>query len=369
MSEAAADVIVPTCDNGGPCGVYNYLEFLGTSAAGVRVTAAIDICVDHESDIASVELGIGSRPGFANLAPFLSVAPPQTDIPLTFTAPPTAGFVYYLVARCTNRAGLSSVFSRAAFRTDGTPPSCYAHLAKAGARPWFGVQSENSSLQVDLRDAVEDLESGIRSVTYRLQEGSEAASTTALDDLSHSGSPPRGHITLGLRLTHKQRYRVVASALNGLGLESSCITNWLLIDRTGPTWGSVLMLRQASDTYLPTPPEAAFQPHTDVVYITLRGFEDAESGLECFFVSVFGMDGWPLLLDARYQQATLLPLRVALVHKQDRALPWHVYRPCPPLAHLPPVPSLGTFTAQVHERYTQIRTLSRSRMLTYLVGS
>ena len=126
--------------------------------------------------------------------------------------------------------------------------------------------------------------------------------TTPLPELSHLGSPPVDLVALGLRLEHNQRYRVHATAVNGVGLTSPCVTNWLLVDRTGPTWGSVLVLRQPSDAYLPTPPDASFQPHTDVVYVTLRGFEDAESGLETFYVSVYGEDGWPLLLDALYQQ-------------------------------------------------------------------
>ena len=89
ISDDSADVIVQTCAAGGPCGVYNYLEFMGTQATGIRVTAAMGLCADVQSDIASVALGVGDTPSVPNLSPFLATAPPQTGLALPFAQPPT----------------------------------------------------------------------------------------------------------------------------------------------------------------------------------------------------------------------------------------------------------------------------------------
>ena len=55
----------------------------------------------------------------------------------------------------------------------------------------------------------------------------------------------------------------------------------------------------------------------DRVYLTLRGFEDPESGIHSYDVSLIGVDGWPIALKRRFHQGKFIQFPVVLEHEQS----------------------------------------------------
>jgi hypothetical protein len=76
-------------------------------------------------------------------------------------------------------------------------------------------------------------------------------------------------------------------------------------------------LRSSDDAILRAPPDAAYQYRTEHVYLTLRGFEDGESGLWGFMVSIMGLDGWPVAIEQPFSGAFFISFPVSLQHKQS----------------------------------------------------
>ena len=76
------------------------------------------------------------------------------------------------------------------------------------------------------------------------------------------------------------------------------------------------MLQRPDDYTLLDPYPATHQSNLDWIFITLRGFEDLESGIHAYFVSVAGIDGWLLAAEKRYAAPDLIQFPVQLKHLQ-----------------------------------------------------
>ena len=121
---------------------------------------------------------------------------------------------------------------------------------------------------------------------------------------------------------------MLARGTNGVGMamDEWCPSPWILIDRTPPSLGRAIVVRNTDDAFLESPPDAPGQHSTEWVYLTLReclagaqppvssdvglsapsvcasaslaipagNFTDEQSGMYGFYVSVVGLDGWPV---------------------------------------------------------------------------
>eukprot|EP00966_Prymnesium_polylepis_P191993 4449195-Prymnesium_polylepis.2 len=135
--------------------------------------------------------------------------------------------------------------------------------------------------------------------------------------MSHTGLPPTDTFAQGLQLLHGHTYRLVATALNGVGLSSPpCVSTDVVVDMTSPVAGIVRVVH--SDVQAEEEPdfEARFQFSTQVIRFAPTGFEDPESDLEGYYVSVQRSDGWILAREVRIGVKPLVALPARLRHGQ-----------------------------------------------------
>ena len=315
------------------------LTWLGPTASGVRFVADQTLCVDPESGISKVEVGIGYRPGTStpSVVPFHDVVPPVIHS-IEFTSTLAEGYAHYLLMRCTNGARASTFCAPPEFMVDNSGPLCFPYLAKLrgeGFSPHW-AQAARTRLTVEYALAMRDDETGFHSIEYGLQRSApnlpkpgpargkaqgawppHEDDVTLLPQANHEGDPPASLTIYGLELIHGLWYRVLARGHNRVGMPMEwCPSYWVQIDATPPTTGRAIILRSSDDALLDAPPDAAYQYRTDHVYLTLRGFEDGESGLWGFMVSVLGLDGWPVAIEQPFYGAFFISFPVALQHRQ-----------------------------------------------------
>ena len=336
-TDALTDRVVRPCAHGGACdrGPHGDLTWLGLDSTGVRAQFGAAACTDPESNISRIDVGVAYRGG----APEPSIVSWQTFVPPVWVAlawpaskrPLLAGNMHYVQPRCRNGAWASTFCEPLMFQVDGSPPTCFPPLVRLiGGGAIYWAQPESTQLRVGFQAAMYDDESGMLAVEYALQESADSvprpgplrepplasANLTRLAGLDHKAPLPAEATAHDLRLTHGRWYRVLADATNGVGLTTGwCPSPWVLVDMTPPTDGAAIVVRDSSDSYLETPPDVQHQASTDLVYITLRGFEDDESGIYAFFVSlVRARDGCPLTLEQRFQHSSLIQFMVELRH-------------------------------------------------------
>ena len=112
--------------------------------------------------------------------------------------------------------------------------------------------------------------------------------------------------------------RVLAEGINGVGLVAEwCPSPWVFVDLTPPIPGSVIVVQTSDEAFRPNPSSVLAQSRTDRVYMTLRDFNDPESGMYDFKISLIGPDGAPISSETTVSHSSLVHLPVSLRHNQS----------------------------------------------------
>ena len=328
VSKDITDNIVRPYDPNGGNGWYRSLTWIGPKISGLKVDVVRDVCTDPESGFRSLEIGVCYRPstpswGQPEIVPYSRVAPPGTHV-ISFaeffekrkmaneTEELEPGLMHYLVSRCRNGGYLATFCPAAEMMVDGSLPVCFTFLIRLlgeGYMHW--TQAETGRLTMEFPAGMYDPHTGLAHVEYALEvsepglkrpgpprgkakeymkeymtrEGVQEDRFEVLNinrslaHIDHQGKPPSQLTVYSLDLQHNHWYRVLARATNGVGLVAEwCPTPWVLIDTTPPTMGVVIVARNTDDAFLADPPVPTHQWRTRWIYLTLRGFEDPESG-------------------------------------------------------------------------------------------
>ena len=340
-SNRSTDVVVYSCAQGGDCGrgYYGTFMWVGPHISGLGVFAQGGMCSDPESGISVVEIGVARRSRLAHgepaVAALRSVVPPTEHI-IAFDAPLEAGMNHFLVARCANGAGVTTFCDAPMFVVDGTPPECAYYRARTlgeGHMSW--AHANAGRLAIDFNQGLWDEHTGMQRMNYALEvAGTEfsgwnkpppgkrdawpPAQLTPLPWVEHEGRAPTKMTIYNLNMTHGRWHRVLAEGINGVGLVAEwCPSPWVLVDLTPPTAGRAIIVRTSDEAFSGNPSDALFQSRTDFVYMTLRDFDDEESGMFAFQISLIGADGWPISLEQQVQHSSLVQFPVSLRHRQS----------------------------------------------------
>ena len=288
-------------------GYHGNFTWVGPNVSGLRVRVQEGMCRDPESGISAVEVGVEA------VAALRSVVPPTEDV-IAFDAPLEAGMNHYLISRCVNGAGVTSSFCDAPmFVVDGSPPECAYYRAETFGEGHMSTFHGNAGrLTIGFKWALWDEHTGLQGVRYAL-EVAGAEQLTPLPWAAHDGRAPTKMTIYNLSMTHGRRHRVLAEGINGVGLVTEwCPSPWVLVDLTPPISGSVIVV-QTSDKAFPV----VAQSRTDRVYMTLRDFNDPESGMYAFKISLIGADGAPISSETTVSHSSLVQLPVSLRHNQS----------------------------------------------------
>ena len=135
--------------------------------------------------------------------------------------------------------------------------------------------------------------------------------------MSHSELPPTASYATNLSLQHGHIYRLVAVAQNGVGVSSpACVSSSVVVDVTPPVASAVRVVHSDFQAVEEPTFEASYQTSTKAVRIALNGFEDLESELEGFYITVKRTDGWILAREVRVGVKDLVAFPVDLRHGQ-----------------------------------------------------
>ena len=361
VSDAPKDNLVLGCAAGGQCdrGNAGGYSWFGNDAAGVRINGAM--CSDDESGVADVTLGIGSSSGVSDLFEPIALRLRSEGEAIASETSEVVSFsgmarhekdhgIYYINVRCKNKAGLERLCLPAEFRIDVTPATCYPEIAilhSGGSLheefPW--VSPYDTQLTINFENAFVDVESGLLSVSYELEEAppemvagdwcegspcaqrrDESAPTIItplqLGESVQGGVPETTVHALSLQQAHY--YRVLGRAINGVGLSSSepCASPWMLVDTTEPIAGRVTIVQTAAERDDREPTPAHFVPKTSALHVVLSDWNDPESGLYAYYASAEKADGTPLVVNAYIEQVPAATLPMTLAHNDRVRITW-----------------------------------------------
>lgn len=304
------------------------------------------VCYDEESGISHAQIWVGSaQDGVADLTPVQAVSVTNKTGTVLSITPQTeyaddlgcvlCGNVSYVGLRCINNANVNATFQPyASFRVDGTPPECSSGAVILGEGLVPAFQSEVRQLTVTNLDVFADRETGIRRMSYILEDfGSLLDADAALDEpisltwVDHQyGPPPDLTIRLQSSLRHGHSYHIKITAINYVGLSNAdCLTSVVTIDLTPPVVGLVVLLQKDTQNSEDYPSHKAFQTSTEIIRVAARNLSDAESAVLYNSVAVYRSDGWLVQSETQIGDLTFQQFPVELQDRRSYYCVWKTY--------------------------------------------
>lgn len=278
----------------------------------METITVIAVCTDAESGIqvAQVDMQLKTLDGMQQLVNLTDVPTDQSPVTLRLNFPPgeaNLGRAAKISTYCWNGATLSQSNSRVAKVAPQQPCDHWKMKMKSVNLASSWAQSDTDRLDVAMwrwgLPSITDAFAGIMYIRYELYD-EEANTSTPLPGLQHMGLPPERLSAFGLNLTHTHHYSVIASPVNRVGYEghaisernrkklpSTCRSDALMIDTTPPTTGLLTVVHFSYEHRQKNLVTRRYQHRDDVAFMVTPGFEDPESGLAHFSVSILNVYG------------------------------------------------------------------------------
>lgn len=229
---------------------------------------------ERESEVASVELGLGSRPGSSDLLQWTGAGTGGVLGRSLNGSGLQDGQLVFLSLAVQNGAGLTAVSSSLGYTLDVSPPE--------GGTVYDGPQTQGSGEVFDLDYTASlttlsahwrgfsDPHTGISEYFWAI---GSCTSCSNVQEFTSVGVAT-GATRRGLSLTHGRKYYVTVRGCNSGGLCTEASSNGITVDTTPPIAGRVV------DGY--TGNDQQYQASRSFVSAHWTGFHDAESSLQSF---------------------------------------------------------------------------------------
>lgn len=192
-------------------------------------------CEDMDSGLAQALVGFGTQPGIQDVAGYQAVLPYQISYSsnnLTLSQ----GYRYFATVKCINRVGLQSLMSSNGITIDSTPP--LVGYIKDGDNPYQDAGYTALGSHVTANWKFTDPESHV--VRYLISIHRMTNSARVYGPSEVPGNKMSARISIrGDELKHGERYAFSITAQNGAGLNTTGMSNGVLVDGTAPVCSNV----------------------------------------------------------------------------------------------------------------------------------
>ena len=192
-------------------------------------------CEDIDSGLAQAYIGFGTQPGIQDVADYQAVLPYQTSYTLNNLIL-SQGYRYFATVKCINRVGLKNSMSSNGITVDSTPP--LLGYIKDGDNAYQDAGYIALGSHVTANWKFTDPESHV--VSYLISIYQMASGARVREPSIVPGNRMSAKISIqGDELKHGQRYAFSITAKNGAGLNTTGMSNGVLVDGTAPVCSNV----------------------------------------------------------------------------------------------------------------------------------